>query len=166
MVSCQWPNVWPEVSTLSWSFVVSMRTGPKTPQPPPTLSIPFPLNFNLSLCLSLSLQKLERSKRRFSMSYVEPQPILECLVQRLLVFLSVPSPNFSKTHDVSSRYGVLRYEIPFQSTWLQSAVTQISERYTNISGGSPSTIKIIIFDILFLSMIFLLNAMSSTYRRV
>ena len=29
MVSCQWPNVLPGVSTLSWSFVVSVRTGIK-----------------------------------------------------------------------------------------------------------------------------------------
>jgi len=54
----------------------------------------------------------------------------------------------------------------FQSTWLLSAVTQISKCSTNIGEASPSTVKIMIFDILFLSIIFLLNAMSTNYRRI
>jgi len=29
MISCEWPNVLPGVSALSWSFVVSVRTGVK-----------------------------------------------------------------------------------------------------------------------------------------
>jgi len=54
----------------------------------------------------------------------------------------------------------------FQSTWLQSAVTQISKCSTNVGEASPSSVKIIIFNILFLSIIFLLNAMSPNFRRV
>jgi len=56
----------------------------------------------------------------------------------------------------------------FQSTWLQSAVTQITKCSTNMNIGeaSPSSVKIIIFDILFLPIIFLLNAMSANYRRI
>ena len=45
------------------------------------------------------------------------------------------------------------------STWLQSAFIQIPKCSTNIGEASPASIKIIIFDILFLSIIFLLNAM-------
>jgi len=33
MVSCQWPNILPRVSALSWSFVVSVRTGVKDSSP-------------------------------------------------------------------------------------------------------------------------------------
>jgi len=74
MVSCQWPNVWTEVSALSWSFVVSVRTGTKDSTASCNSFHPSSVNFNLSFSPSLSLQKLERSKRRISMSYVEPVP--------------------------------------------------------------------------------------------
>jgi len=90
MVSCQWPNVLPGVSTLSWSFVVSVR-----------------------LCVL-----------------------------------------GSKTTQL------------FQSSWLQSVVTRIYKYSTNIGEASPSTVKIMIFNILFLSIIFLLDAMSANYRRI
>jgi len=85
-VSCQWPNVLPGVSALSWGFVVNARTGVKD-----STAVP--------------------------------------------------------------------------STWLQSAFIQIPKCSTNIGEASPASIKIIIFDILFLSIIFLLNEMLANCQR-